>query len=68
MNYAEQVQEAFANLASENPKEALAIACGMLVGLIEYQVEIKGYSSDEEITIDAGESGRNITLSAKAPK
>lgn len=65
MNYAEQVQEAFANLASESPQEALAIACGMLVGLIEYQAGIQGYSSDEEITIDAGESGRNITLSAK---
>lgn len=66
MNYEKQVQDAFANLANENPQKALAIACGMLVGLIEYQAEIQGYSADEEITIDVGGSGRNITLSAKA--
>lgn len=61
----EIVQDTFAELVSVNPQHAMAIACGMLVGLIEYQAQLQGADASREITIETDGNGRNITIHAK---
>ena len=60
----EEVQNAFAELAKINMKTALSVACGMLVGLIEYQAQLQGVDPAREIKIDGNGESRNITIHA----
>jgi len=61
----ERTQNAFAELVSINPQKALALACGMLVGLVEYQAELQGCDASREVVIDGNNESRSITIHKK---
>jgi hypothetical protein len=60
----EAVQNAFAELAEANPQMAIATACGMLVGFIEYIAQLQGIDPATEIKIDGNGESRSITIHA----
>ena len=60
----EAVQSAFAELAKANPKMAMATACGMLVGLVEYMAALHGHDASKEIKIEGDGESRSITIHA----
>ena len=61
----EKTKTAIAELVSINPQKALALACWMLVGLVEYQAELQGYDVSREIVIDGNNESRRITIHSK---
>jgi len=61
----EKTQTAFAELVSINPQKALALACGMLVGLVEYQAELQGCDVSREVAIEGNGGSRSITIHKK---
>lgn len=62
---AESVEDSFAQLAGINPTKAIAIACGLLVGLVEYQSKLQGYDENKQVTLDGNGECRSITIHAK---
>jgi hypothetical protein len=58
----EKIQSAFAELALISPHKAVAIACGILVGIVEHLAELHGVDRSKEIKIDGNGESRDITI------
>ncbi len=61
--YEVQLEEGFADFASEYPQSALVLVTGLFVGLLEFLVKDQGGDETLEIKID-GNGKRDITVHA----
>lgn len=61
----QELLDEFIEFSAEYPRKALSMVAGLLVGLLEHQVEKAGEDPALEIKIEGGGESRDITISAK---
>jgi len=61
----QELLDEFIEFSAEYPRKALGMVAGLLVGLLEHQVEEAGGDPALEIKIEGGGECRAITISAK---